>query len=774
MYTQRMNRPSARTWDWSSGLLLFLLIQVAAARLVTTSWADYLYYAEVLAAYGAILGLALGACRYAGRILLWFVLDYTLVIVPWQMTGAATSGQLAPDRFLNIGGILLNSTNQFIQRQPVKDSIFFVAVVSLVFWIFAISAGYLLIRKSNVLAAILPWGAAILLIQVYDNNNPRASWWLAVFILVALLLIGRHYFLQNRKEWIQKRVFLSGEAWPNIFGGLLTTVGLAVVIAWLIPTSFSSIQAVTDSWNSFYAPIRDRLSNAVTSLNSSSAFGAGGYYYGDSLALGRDASQGDTTVFTVQVLSSPEFTPRYYWRGRVYDVYSHGAWVDAPTPHLNFQPLDSYLKIPNADGRRYGEYEFTFQVPSQSLLYSPSQPVWVNKPGRIEVIPTGINIYDVLAWNAAPPIAMGNRYQVYASIAYPNILQLRSAGSDYPQGIKDRYLGIPEDVRPDVQALAEKITAVQNTPYDKAEAITNYLRSNLEYSSSVAEPPAGIDPIVWVLFTYKKAFCNYYASAEVLMLRSIGIPARLAVGFAQGQYQNGTYDVRVHDAHAWPEVYFPNVGWIEFEPTASQDALARPESGIQANSTAPTSAPAQKKLGEGDQNQPSAVIGTAGSIGAFTLPSPRNLLIGLLLPGALVIIFVLVRYRVINRMPFYLTKTLERNGIQVPLWLENWRRWTELVPVERSFASINLSLYWLGKAQPIDATAAERAALLKKLMPAASSHIEALTTELESALFTPGPSNLPRARAAGFMVLLHTLRRLLLNIFGVKDTVQYT
>jgi transglutaminase-like putative cysteine protease len=769
-----MDRSSARSWDWLSAVLLFMLIQVAAARLVTTNWAEYLYYAEVLAAFGTVLGLALAASRYQGRVLMWFMLDYSLVIIPWELIGAATSGRLLSDRLLNIGGILLESTNQYIQRQPVKDTIFFVAVVGILFWIIGISAGYWLIRKNNILAAILPSGAAILLVQVYDNFNPRASWWVAIFILIALLLLGRYYYLQNRNLWIQKRVFISEEAWGNIFGGLLKGLVVAVVIAWLIPTSLSSVQAAADTWNSFSRPIRDQLSNAVTSLNSNSTFGAGANFFGDALALGRDAAQGDATVFKVQVLASPEFTPRYYWRGHVYDVYSQGTWTNSPSTRLNFQPLEPDLSIPNVDGRRSGEYEFTIQLATQSLLYAPAEPVWVNKPGSVEVTASDKNVYEVLAWDAIPAIAIGNRYQVYSAIAYPNIVQLRSAGGDYPQEIKDRYLGVPEEVRPEIQALAERVTAGQKTPYDKAEAITDYLRSNLEYSTSVPAPPAGIDPLVWVLFTYKKAFCNYYASAEVLMLRSLAIPARMAVGFAQGQHENDTYVVRTHDAHAWPEVYFPNVGWVEFEPTASQDVIARPETGTQASSATTSSALPHKKLGEGDQNQPTPLVGTAGPIGPVNFLSPWTVVLGLLLPGLVLIIFLLIRFRLFNRMPLFLSNTFERSGITIPVWLEDWRRWTELVPAERSFASINISLSWLGKAQPIDATPAERAALLKRLMPSASRHIEALTVELESALFTRLPSNLPRARRSSFMVLLHTLRTLLRKILGVQDTLKYT
>ena len=135
-----------------------------------------------------------------------------------------------------------------------------------------------------------------------------------------------------------------------------------------------------------------------------------------------------------------------------------------------------------------------------------------------------------------------------------------------------------------IQTLAEQVTSGQSTPYDQAQAITNYLRNTIQYTLTVPSPPPGEDPAVWVLFDYKKGFCNYYASDEVLMLRSIGIPARLAVGFAEGSSNNDSsvansvsFTVLNHDAHAWPEVYFPNIGWVEFEPTVNQNPIVRSE-----------------------------------------------------------------------------------------------------------------------------------------------------------------------------------------------------
>ena len=84
--------------------------------------------------------------------------------------------------------------------------------------------------------------------------------------------------------------------------------------------------------------------------------------------------------------------------------------------------------------------------------------------------------------------------------------------------------------------------------------------------------PQGEDPIEWFLFEGREGFCNYFATAEVLMLRSIGIPARMVVGYAQGERisENDEFLVKVKDSHSWVEAFFPESGWIILEPTPTQ------------------------------------------------------------------------------------------------------------------------------------------------------------------------------------------------------------
>src|SRR2546427_6545887 len=106
------------------------------------------------------------------------------------------------------------------------------------------------------------------------------------------------------------------------------------------------------------------------------------------------------------------------------------------------------------------------------------------------------------------------------------------------------------------------------------------------YSAQVKATPPGKDPVDYFLFDLKQDFCEYFASAMVVMLREEGIPARLVEGFTTGAFDTASnaFVVREQDAHAWVEAYSPQYGWIEFEPTPSQPPFARQDASLNTGS----------------------------------------------------------------------------------------------------------------------------------------------------------------------------------------------
>ena len=146
--------------------------------------------------------------------------------------------------------------------------------------------------------------------------------------------------------------------------------------------------------------------------------------------------------------------------------------------------------------------------------------------------------------------------------------------SVYPAWVRKQFLALPDSVPERVLALARDLTASEPTAYDRALAIQNYLRE-YPYTLEISAPPAGRDVTDYFLFDLKKGYCDYYATSMVVLARAAGLPARLVAGYANGSYdfENAQYVVTENYAHSWVEIYFANIGWVEFEPTASQPAI---------------------------------------------------------------------------------------------------------------------------------------------------------------------------------------------------------
>ena len=207
-------------------------------------------------------------------------------------------------------------------------------------------------------------------------------------------------------------------------------------------------------------------------------------------------------------------------------------------------------------------------------------------------------------WTTLSPLGPGDTYRVVSSVSRATIDQLRSAGANYPPAIHDRYLQLPDTLPDRVRELARQIVtnAKATTPYDQAAALEAWLRQNITYNDQINAPATGQDGVDYVLFVAKQGFCDYYASAMAVMARSLGVPSRISTGYAQGTFdsQRGVYQVYQNNAHTWPEIYFPQYGWVQFEPTASQPAIIRP---LDENAVQPAPKPTQS---------PADTIGTGG------------------------------------------------------------------------------------------------------------------------------------------------------------------
>jgi transglutaminase-like putative cysteine protease len=159
-------------------------------------------------------------------------------------------------------------------------------------------------------------------------------------------------------------------------------------------------------------------------------------------------------------------------------------------------------------------------------------------------------------------------YYAEADTNDPEPLIQNSNSHDYPPGLELMYLQLPSRLDPRIPALAKQITAAADSNYARARAVESYLRQNLGYTLQLPGRAEG-DPIPNFLFNRKKGHCEYFASSMAVMLRTLGIPARVVNGFRGGEFNdlNNSYILRSKDAHSWVEVYFPEYGWATFDPT---------------------------------------------------------------------------------------------------------------------------------------------------------------------------------------------------------------
>jgi transglutaminase-like putative cysteine protease len=170
-------------------------------------------------------------------------------------------------------------------------------------------------------------------------------------------------------------------------------------------------------------------------------------------------------------------------------------------------------------------------------------------------------------------------YTVISQAADVTANQLAAAPVEYPAEISAAYLPLPGDLPNRIRQLANRIAGGTDNPYLKAIAIQNYLRGNFPYDLNVDPAPSQRDVVDYFLFDVKRGFCSHYATAMAVMLRSERVPARVVTGYAMGDWvqEEQGFRVPVSYAHAWVEVYFPGLGWIEFEPTAYRPPIIYPE-----------------------------------------------------------------------------------------------------------------------------------------------------------------------------------------------------
>ncbi len=755
---------SNRWWDVPAVLILLFAIYLAAMRLSATEWTDELDIVQTITVLGVASGLALGLSSFSRRGVQLLGASYGLFVLGWQIGSTFGKGVLWVERLASILGRLEISFGNLFRERAVTDPILFLFLMGLLFWILSTHAGYSLTRHGNAWQATLPTGVAIFIIHIYDPFWPNRTWFIASYIFLALLLLARLHFLKNRQRWKENRAHIPPYAGLDFLRATMLAGGMLVLLAWTAPALAATVPPAQQAWQTLARPwfaARAKMSNAFASLRAT--VGIVQDYYGENLPLGRGNTLTDTVVFTVQAPPRPAAGVRYYWRARVYDFYDGTQWRSSPTEVVQLTPDEPALPFANLEGRWETTFTFIPGIPLNTV-YTVPQPQWVSRPVSAKLIKNPDNTIDLFSMQTTPTIRPGEVYQVQSSLTNVTVNQLRAAGTEYPDWIVERYLQLPDTLTPRTLRLAQEIAGDLENPYDIAETVTQWLRENIAYRDTVPIPPQDQDILDWMLFDLRQGFCNYYATAEVIMLRSLGVPARLAVGYAQGQRdpETNTYTVRQRDAHAWPEVYFPGIGWVEFEPTLNQRPLRRPLGDpVQEDNTASPSASRPNAVEEQDLEALLGAEAREDQSAPEEAPTPRSSnriwLLPILIGASLVAIslFAWRRTRLPSPenirttstpLPVKIEQRVRAFGIRPPAFLRRWAYNASLPPQAKAYQELNRSLIRLKTPPPPNYTPAERGSLLNTILPEASQPINVLIREYH--LLKYANSNSPNGESA--------------------------
>lgn len=761
-----------RWWDFSAAILLLAAVLTAAARLVSTNWTEHLSITQTLAFFGVITGFALGISIFSHRTAITLSAAYGTFLIPWQLGLTIEEDLIWPERLQILVDRLSVIIEQLANKEPVQDSLLFLLVMAILFWILSVHSGFTLVRFGSAWGSVLPTGSAMFMIHAFDALITRRSWYLAIYIFFSLVIVARMVYVQRQERWQKTRTALPPHLGLDFIRFTIAATFVIIVFSWTIPalanaspTAQRIWQPIEQVWNK----TRDQFENAFASLRSSVGFVS--QYYGASTSLGQGIPLSDDHVFTARAPDNLPVYIRLYWRARTYDTYDKGQWYSTINTAYLYNPEEDQLPLPVEAGRWLGTFNIISQV-NLSTLYTPSQPVWTNRTGQVEYALNPDGTLDISTFRAVPSINPGEVYQAHSSINDTTENQLKSAGTLYPEWISERYLQIPETTTLRTRQLAAEITAGLETPYEKAAAITDYLRKNIEYVETIeTELPDNQDLIDWFLFDYKKGFCNYFATAEVILLRSVGIPARWAVGYAEGerivdeketgrgiQTSGGNIIVRQKDAHAWPEVYFPKFGWVEFEPTTSQPIILRlPGDRNNGENGASSSEIPSLEILLREMEEEMALLRQQQSMTASNDEQPTNSpkYLGWVMAsgvaGVLAFLGWYYRKRIkLQPLPILIEKAYHKLGIQPPKLIQRLALQAGLPPLVKAYHEINKALIRLGKKPEEMQTPAERAQDLAALIPEIQEPALELVHEYEKEIFGLQHANLVIAyRSAG-------------------------
>jgi transglutaminase-like putative cysteine protease len=588
-------------------------------------------------------------------------------------------------------------------------------------WTAAFSSHALALRSGSPLLASVPCAALLAFAGIVMSDGPRRGY--AALFLVAVLCVLFVDGLRRVRQWGPVRPW-KGFA-PGRFAGATTMRGArrvtvaAIAVALLIPgvlPGFRSSPWLDSIGKGGNSPQVDPLVSVTASLKSGKAI----------------------PLFTVRARQG------VYWRWMGLDQFDGDTWTsdDLDISRGAFLLSGRSLPAPQELNAKPGGQDVETLTQSFHIIAKPGN--WLPMayaPEAIDLPSGGIRFDpDIVAARPSAGVHAGLDYSVTSLVPEPTFGELDRSFNFHQFS---RYLQLPPSTRSQILPIVRQVLADAGNPSDPIRqvlAIQNFFTStgHFVYDTSVTGRHDTTYLLKFLTQT-RLGFCQQFSSAMAVMLRAIGVPSRVAVGFAQGTLntRTGTYTVTTADAHSWVEVLFPGFGWIPFEPTPARSNTITTHI-VNGSGTAPgTGGPGARgrTAGPGTQrddnrpgdNPPPGVLrrrstGLAGARGGGGLTPSRSYggLIALIL-GSLAVLAAL----------------------GIPLWKMAWRR-RELRRA-RSPREITLAAYRVFASRAADVgygkrpgeTLPEYRARLRLELPSPNGDLDTLTRVVAAAAYSP-------------------------------------
>jgi transglutaminase-like putative cysteine protease len=472
--------------------------------------------------------------------------------------------------------------------RPIFDPVATAFFWGILIWMIAVGAIWLTYRTQRPLLGVLPIITITGLSLVYTGKTAYNL--VPMMGLMVGLVVNARYDV-DEKQWAEEKIEFAGIIRERVMVFSLALAFFMMVYAAISP-SFT-IRKIVDYFNRITSDNidEDELVRSLGleppsqpgSVNVLASRQHGGLPNRHLIGTGEELGEEIVMVIRVQELSEidqEEINPAeqvYYWRGLSYDQYIGRGWASRDSIEQDYNPGDQTLDSWPGNYRIIRQ-DVEYIEDLNGLMYTTGLPLSTDQKytvaWRLQNPEQGV--YDMFGATIKK-----NKYTADSLHPTASTIELQEAEQDYPDWIRNRYLGLPDSVPERVISLARDITATEPSPYDRAIAIETFLR-RFPYTLDLPQPPQDHDIADYFLFGAQRGYCDYYASAMVVLSRAAGLPARLVTGYIGGYYDQelDAFLVTADLAHAWVEVYFPEYGWIIFEPTGGRAELDRPETPV--------------------------------------------------------------------------------------------------------------------------------------------------------------------------------------------------